>query len=284
MTKISAAIIARNREKEIESCLKSLRGVDEIVVLDTGSVDKTPKIATANGAIVYYARWDDDFAAARNRCLDYVHNPWVLSIDTDETLTTGVKSLYDTVNTNFSSKVIGVLIDQPSGGFYGARLFRKNSCHWQRAIHEELSHPADTVTDEVIIQHKPAKDHTSHADRNIEILRKALERSPLSFMDAYYLGEELLGICQYDTALYWLQLYVELAPVIPNLTSEAHYLIADCYCHLHRVGRAIEALISAIKVNPQMKAAYDRLYQLTRNETWATKSMNATNQYVLKIR
>jgi glycosyltransferase involved in cell wall biosynthesis len=41
MTKISAAIIARNREKEIESCLKSLRGVDEIVVLDTGSVDKT---------------------------------------------------------------------------------------------------------------------------------------------------------------------------------------------------------------------------------------------------
>lgn len=284
MTKISVAIIARDRAKEIEACLQSVRGVDEIVVLDTGSVDATPRIALSNKAVVYYYRWDDDFAAARNRVLDYVHHPWVLSIDTDEVLSTGVKSLYDCVNLNFSSKAVGVRIDQPNGSFFGARLFRKDSCHWEREIHEALNRTPDLVTSDIAIKHTPSKDHASDPERNIKILRKTLERTPLSIMDVYYMGYELHTIGKYDAALYWLALFIEISRVTPNFTSEAYYLIADCYCKLHRVGRAIDALIESVKANPQMKASYAKLYQLTRNESWREKENAASNDNVIQLR
>jgi glycosyltransferase involved in cell wall biosynthesis len=284
MTKLSVAIIARDRQKEIEACLKSVRGADEIIVLDTGSVDKTPTVAIANGAKVFYYRWEDDFSAARNRCLDYVQNPWVLSIDTDEVLVGGIQTVYDFINRNFSSKVVGVRIDQPNGAFYGARLFRKEQAHWQREIHEELSRLPDMVTDEVVILHRPSKDHNYNPTRNIEILRRVLERNPVSQMDVYYLGEELFGLGEYDAAIYWLRYYTELAPVSPNLTSEAYYLIAECYCKLHRVKPAIESLMQGIAVNPEMKALYTRMYQLTKNDEWATLEHAASNRNVLKIR
>lgn len=284
MTKISVAIIARDRAKEIEACLQSVRGVDEIVVLDTGSVDAAPRIALSNKAVVYYYRWDDDFAAARNRVLDYVHHPWVLSIDTDEVLSTGVQSLYDCVNKNFSSKVVGVRIDQPNGSFYGARLFRKDATHWRREIHEELDRAADMVTNEIAIQHRPAKDHQADPQRNIKILRRCLERNPLSIMDAYYMGYELHTIGQYDAALYWLALFIEISRVTPNFTSEAYYLTADCYCKLHRVGKAIDALIESVKANPNMKASYAKLYQLTKNESWREKENAASNDNVIQLR
>jgi len=285
MTKLSVAIIARDRQTEIETCLKSVRGSDEIIVLDTGSVDKTPQIAIANGAKVFYSRWEDDFAAARNRCLDYVHNPWVLSIDTDEVLSTGIESVYNFINRNFASKVVGVRIDQPNGtSFYGARLFRKESAHWQREIHEELDRQADMVTDEVTIQHRPAKDHASNPDRNITILRRVLEKNPRSKMDVYYLGEELFNLEQYDAALYWLQYYTELDPVSPNLTTEALYLTAECYCRLHRVSNGIDAIAKATKINPEMKVLYGKMFDLTKNDKWKALEKKATNRNVLKLR
>jgi glycosyltransferase involved in cell wall biosynthesis len=284
MTKLSVAIIARDRQKEIEACLKSVRGADEIVVLDTGSIDNTPKVAIANGAKVFYYRWDDDFAAARNRCLDYVHNPWVLSIDTDEVLKTGLESVYTFINRNFSSKVVGVRIDQPNGSFYGARLFRKEAAHWQREVHEELSRLADMVTDEVTIQHNPSKDHARNPERNIAILRRVLEHHPQSKMDVYYLGEELFNTDQCDSALYWLQYYVELDPSSPNLTTEALYLICECYCRLHRVSEGIDAIAKAMRINPEMKALYRKMYSLTKNDRWKVLEQKATNKNILKIR
>lgn len=285
MTKFSVSIIAKNREVELAKCLRSVKGADEIVVLDTGSVDKTPQIAIEHGARLYYYRWEDDFAAARNRCLDYVSNSWVLSIDSDEVLQSGIKSVYDTINKNFSKHVIGVRINQPNGtSFYGSRLYRRESTHWKREIHEELSRQADLVTDDVIIQHKPSKDHASSPERNIAILRRCLDRDPLSAIDAYYLGEELYSIGQYDSALYWLRLFVELQPYMQNLTAEAYYMISDCYCNLRRVGKGIDALIASVKVNPEMRASYERLYQLTKNDSWKQKAYKATNKNVAKIR
>lgn len=284
MTKFSVSIIAKNREVELAKCLRSVKGADEIVVLDTGSTDNTPRVATDHGAKVFYYKWENDFSAARNKCLEYVNNSWVLSIDSDETLKTGVKSVYETIDRNFSKHVIGVRIDQPTGGFYNARIFKRESAYWERRIHEELNRMPDATTDSVVILHNPSVDHIANATRNIDILRDVLAKNPLSYKDAFYLGEELLVKNQPDAAVYWLKLFIELSPVTPQLTSEAYYLLAECYCKLNRCGKAINSLISAVKANPQMKAAYDKLYRLTKNDAWLEKSKKATNQYVLKIR
>ncbi|MDY6939989.1 MAG: tetratricopeptide repeat protein [Cyanobacteriota bacterium] len=85
--KLSLCTIAKDEEAILGRCLQSVVGVvDEIIVLDTGSRDRTPQIARQFGAIVGEFTWGDDFAAARNAALEYVTGDWVLVLDADETL------------------------------------------------------------------------------------------------------------------------------------------------------------------------------------------------------
>ncbi len=85
---ISLCTIAKNEETSLPKCLSSVKDVvDEMVVLDTGSNDRTVEIAQEFGAKVYHYQWCNDFSAARNQALKYVTGNWVLVLDADETLT-----------------------------------------------------------------------------------------------------------------------------------------------------------------------------------------------------
>lgn len=87
---LSAALIARDEERFLGACLRSLRGlVDEIVVVDTGSADRTRDIAAAAGARLYERPWTGDFSAARNQALDLARGEWILYIDADERVRAG---------------------------------------------------------------------------------------------------------------------------------------------------------------------------------------------------
>lgn len=82
---ISVCIIAKNEEKHIENCLKRLKPLGvEIVLVDTGSVDKTKDIALKYISKVYDFEWIDDFSAARNYAVSKATNNWVLTLDCDE--------------------------------------------------------------------------------------------------------------------------------------------------------------------------------------------------------
>ena len=82
---ISVCIIAKNEEKYIEECLKKLKPYGfEIVVVDTGSTDRTKEIASRYADEVAEFVWINDFSAARNFCAQQATNNWILSIDCDE--------------------------------------------------------------------------------------------------------------------------------------------------------------------------------------------------------
>jgi tetratricopeptide (TPR) repeat protein len=86
--KLSLCMIVKNEEASLPTCLSSVQGVaNEMVVLDTGSTDRTPEIAKFLGAKVHYFQWCNDFSAARNEALKYVQGDWVLVLDADELLT-----------------------------------------------------------------------------------------------------------------------------------------------------------------------------------------------------
>jgi glycosyltransferase involved in cell wall biosynthesis len=88
MVEISALILTHNEERNIGTCLKSLVGVDEIVVVDSGSTDRTCAIAEENGARIL-TRSFDSFSSQRNFGLDTggFRNEWVLHLDADEVAT-----------------------------------------------------------------------------------------------------------------------------------------------------------------------------------------------------
>ncbi len=84
---LTLCVIARDEEDRIETCLASAaRVVDDIVVIDTGSRDRTAEIARELGARVIDVPWRDDFSAARNAGLDAARGRWVLFLDADEVL------------------------------------------------------------------------------------------------------------------------------------------------------------------------------------------------------
>ncbi len=88
---LSLCMIVRDEAATLKRCIESAQGVaDEIIVVDTGSVDRTVDIAKALGADVHSFTWDDDFAADRNESLRHAKGDWILVLDADEMLVLAV--------------------------------------------------------------------------------------------------------------------------------------------------------------------------------------------------
>ena len=84
-TRLSVCLIVKNEEKFLAQCLKSVRDLAaQIIVVDTGSTDRTVEIAREFGAEIYSSAWSDDFAAARNAALEHATGDWILMLDADE--------------------------------------------------------------------------------------------------------------------------------------------------------------------------------------------------------
>ncbi len=89
MPTLSLCMIVKNEEQFLERCLQSVQGlVDEIIIVDTGSTDRTKEIARQFTDKIYDFTWVDDFSAARNESLKHATANWILVLDADEVLAT----------------------------------------------------------------------------------------------------------------------------------------------------------------------------------------------------
>lgn len=78
-------MIVKDEERYLPACLESVRTfVHEIIIVDTGSKDRTVKIAKKYGAKVFHIPWEDDFSKARNVSLEKATGDWILHLDADE--------------------------------------------------------------------------------------------------------------------------------------------------------------------------------------------------------
>ena len=111
MPTLSLCMIVKNEEKFLEQCLRSVQSlVDEIVIVDTGSTDKTKEIASKFTRKIYDFVWCDDFAAARNVSLAHATGDWVLVLDADESLSqrdhSAIKDLISAAGSDISGFVL----------------------------------------------------------------------------------------------------------------------------------------------------------------------------------
>ncbi len=166
---LSAALIVKDEQSALPTCLAALRGVvDEVVVCDTGSSDRTVEIARAFGAHVLTTPWTGDFAAARNTALDACRGRWVLSVDADEQLRLAPGAdlrrqlLTLDAHTDAATVVIRSRYEQDGGPSFehaAARLFRRGGLRWVGAVHEHVSDertsrpPTVLPTEGVVLDH-----------------------------------------------------------------------------------------------------------------------------------
>lgn len=142
---ISACIIAKNEEKNIERCLKSLiNAVEEIIVVDTGSTDNTIELSKIYGAKVFEMEWEDDFSKARNYSLDKANEEWALIIDCDEELTNESIPILKDLSKNQEFDGFGVIVSNVIGGqesytVQSLRFIRnKDEYRFHSPIHEQI--------------------------------------------------------------------------------------------------------------------------------------------------
>lgn len=87
LPRLSLCMIARDSARTLPACLTSIGPwVDEMIVVDTGSLDETRDIARNFGARVFEFPWIDDFSAARNESLRHAHGEWLIWMDSDDTI------------------------------------------------------------------------------------------------------------------------------------------------------------------------------------------------------
>jgi glycosyltransferase involved in cell wall biosynthesis len=149
--KITATIITLNEAANIRSACESVAWADELIVVDSGSTDDTPKIAAECGARVITRSWPG-FALQKQFATEQASNEWVLSLDADERVSEELKdSIAELRNRNTDQLAAGYLLARRScymgrwirgGGWYPdrqLRLYRKDSGSWQGLyVHESV--------------------------------------------------------------------------------------------------------------------------------------------------
>ncbi|HEY64312.1 MAG TPA: tetratricopeptide repeat protein [Caldilineae bacterium] len=191
---ISVCMIVRDEEATLGRCLDSLRDLaSQIVIVDTGSQDRTVEVARARGAEVHSFEWVGDFSAARNESLRYARGEWILWLDADDELSPQAVAQIKYVVASgwadaYTFRVISPLPDGTQDIGFHTRLFRNGlGIRFYGRIHESV-YP-DLVskgirsldTDITVVHHgyesDPAALKRKH-ERNLPYLEQELERHP----------------------------------------------------------------------------------------------------------
>lgn len=252
---ITAAILAKNEARCIERCLSHLQGaVDEIVLIDTGSTDRTLEIAARFPNVrIVHVPWRDDFAAARNEGLKQITTDWVLWIDADEYLheddTPHVRELaglFDrlqtpvvlnigqlnskrgSVSANYSNPRMFPLrwglrywgrvheqVGGTDGGMFGSSIYR---CSVRIRVHHDGYEPT-------IVQQK------DKLQRNLILLRKMVEEEPDNPGWWLFYGRETLSSGDVEQAI----------PILTTAEQKA--------AHEPRFGRTLDIQMLLVKAH-----------------------------------
>lgn len=155
---LSACLIVKNEEKLLPQCLDSIRDLaDEVILVDTGSEDRTQDIGKLYGCKMYQYQWNDDFSAARNYSIEQATGDWILWIDADEEI-----DLADiaTARRHMASDVDGIIVhmlSEKAGGGYAwhalEKFFRRGKGHFEGIKHNQLYSTSNKVFAAIRIYH-----------------------------------------------------------------------------------------------------------------------------------
>ena len=266
--RIALVLIARDEARAIERCLTSVRPwVDEMVVLDTGSVDDTPAIAARCGARVTHFSWIDDFSAARNAALDLTDADWCLVLDADEWIADGAEALAAVrdAEPDFIGQLNVVsLVDGDRGRVDRApswlsRLLPRG-VRYEGRVHEQPVSALPRRRLALTIEHdgyQPAQ-MADKRGRNRHLLQLALAARPDDAYLLYQLGKDHEVNAEFGAAA----LHYARAEAGPPDAAWRHDWVVRRLFTLKRLARFEEALVLAETAMPRWSESPDFFFTL----------------------
>ena len=265
---VSLCMIVKNEEGNLADCLRSVGDFPaEIIVVDTGSTDRTVEIAESFGAKVFRFDWIDDFAAARNESLRHATGDWIFWLDADDRVPPqSLVQLKEAVASGradaFRCRMVSPLNgDTPAVNVALYTLLFRNyhGVQFEGAIHET---PTDSAVRQgltlantnIVIEHRGysggAAQLRQKAARNARILRRCISAEPDNLKWRYHLGVSLYQMEDYAGAVAQFEpIVAHPAPPLneQNQVYRAHLLLLSAYANTGHSARADAVLARALE-------------------------------------
>lgn len=230
MIPISVCIIAKNEEKHIEECFDRLTPYGfEIVLVDTGSTDRTVELAKQYTDRIYHFDWCSDFAAAKNYAMEKASYDWILSIDCDEYIESiDLPSLTAQMKSNPTSAgrilIRNRFTENGQTAYEQVRVSRfvnRRYFCFEGAVHEQLvpvtgANAASSGTVKYVYSAPITVLHVGYdgseeemrekSRRNIALLERELETQGADPYTYYQLGQSYRKLHDYEKAFYYFDL------------------------------------------------------------------------------
>lgn len=222
MSTISLCMIVKNEEDVLARCLESISDlVDEIIIVDTGSTDKTRDIAKQFTDKVYDFVWIHDFAAARNYSFSLAQMEYCMWLDADDVILEDDRQVFIKLKNELSNEIFAVQMKyhtafdkqgKPTFSYFRERLIRNHAgMLWKGAVHEVIETAGKVIHWECAVTHR--KEHPTDPDRNLNIFLRLIENgTKLEPRQQFYYGREL----------YYHQKYKEAVTVFEQFLSDGN--------------------------------------------------------------
>jgi glycosyltransferase involved in cell wall biosynthesis len=271
---ISLCMIVKNEEGCLERCLRSVRDhVDEIIVVDTGSTDRTVEIAGNYNARIYHHPWENNFSKHRNQSLSYARGEWIFQLDADEELFAGDgpvlreivrKGEADYWHCQFHDvKTDGSV----HGVFYLVRLFQNGmGMTYERKIHNQLRTVGREAYSPIRIRHYgyDLTDEQMEAKhlRTTRLLEEMLAADPEDVYSIYQLSSSYSMHREFDKAVAYGERALAMMRrrgLRNSYFSTVFHTVAHGYHALGRTGDAERTCLDALDFFPMYLDMYHLL-------------------------
>jgi glycosyltransferase involved in cell wall biosynthesis len=252
---LSLCMIVRDEEAVIGRCLNSIKdAVDEIIIVDTGSTDKTIQICSMIGATVYTYVWNDDFSAARNYAFSLATKDLIMWLDADDIVEPNEVARIIKLKNNFPQmvNVINMLYQTSfdengiaTFEFLRERMFRRSlGPKWVGAVHEVVECPGPSLDIDIKIKHNKVKE----PDRNRNLRIFELQKSKgllVSPRDRFYYARELMYNRRFQEAIDELEDFLLDEKGWKENRITACIDLYYCYLAIENPNSAVNALVSS---------------------------------------
>ncbi|MGD9243988.1 MAG: glycosyltransferase [Desulfobacterales bacterium] len=295
---ISACLIVKNEEVLLPKCLESIKSfVDEIIIVDTGSTDKTLEIAESHGAKIYHHLWENDFSKHRNQSISHACCDWIFVVDGDEELIQWDQSINSILrNKNINSVYVKVENIYGSGEgeswHNSIRLFRNNkTISYQGKVHNQLMGANRSSNSSIVIYHRGyclgAEKEEQKYLRTSTLLKKEIEKDQDNPNLHHYLSVAYLGKHLYDEALEECKQALYLAEKHGRhdvLFLWTRFVASVCYLNSNRPNEAKKICLEAIEKNPMHLDSHYLLSSLYYSQGSMELFMEHSDRYLSLIK
>ena len=257
MISISLCMIVKNEEKVIERCLRSVKNlVDEIIIVDTGSTDKTKEIVHRYTNNVYDFKWCDDFSKARNFSFSKATKEYILWLDADDVILKQDREMFISLKKTLDKNIDIVMMkyntvydknENPTFSYNRERLVKNNNKYkWVSPVHEVIVPTGNILYSNIAISHKSVKKE--YSKRNLNIFKKMINNGiKLDARQQYYYARELYYHGMYEDSIKEYRDFLNMDEAWIENKIDACIEISRCFYNINDYKNQIRFLLKSLE-------------------------------------